>query len=202
GFVARVGEDLVVIPVWFPNARNEIVGAPDGPGALADELVGGAVGEATGEAPAAPRAPSPLHLVLHVGGDGVWVNSVAGRFAPGCEQTTSERSPTVPRVDGAHDLAGLTACLEQIAREHPDEDRAMVTAGPDVPFGDFAQVMAVEEWLPVRRRPDAAPESRGVLAVSGNDDCARLAGAGRGRRLSCRAATATPRGSTSPTASR
>ncbi|MCB9632209.1 MAG: hypothetical protein H6721_08770, partial [Sandaracinus sp.] len=22
GFVARVGEDLVVIPVWFPNARN------------------------------------------------------------------------------------------------------------------------------------------------------------------------------------
>ena len=54
--------------------------------------------------------------------------------AQGVAQTTTEL-PTVPLMaDGKHDLAALTQLLLQFKALYPDEDRAIITATPQIPY--------------------------------------------------------------------
>ena len=54
--------------------------------------------------------------------------------AQGVAQTTIEL-PTVPLMaDGKHDLAALTQLLLQFKALYPDEDRAIITVTPQIPY--------------------------------------------------------------------
>jgi biopolymer transport protein ExbD len=48
-------------------------------------------------------------------------------------QTTAEL-PTLPLVGGQHDMAGLTRTLLQIKERYPSEERAILTATPQIPY--------------------------------------------------------------------
>lgn len=48
-------------------------------------------------------------------------------------QTTSEL-PTLPLVAGQPDLAGLSRALVQIKAHYPGEERAIITASPQIPY--------------------------------------------------------------------
>ena len=52
----------------------------------------------------------------------------------GVQQTTSEL-PTVPLgPDGKHDMAALAQILVQLKSTYPDEERAIITATPQIPY--------------------------------------------------------------------
>ena len=54
--------------------------------------------------------------------------------AQGVQQTTTEL-PTVPLAsDGKHDVAALTQILLQLKGLYPDEERAIITATPQIPY--------------------------------------------------------------------
>ncbi len=52
---------------------------------------------------------------------------------PSVVQTTSEL-PTLPLVSGQPDLTGLSRALGQIKERYPTEERAILTASPQVPY--------------------------------------------------------------------
>ena len=58
----------------------------------------------------------------------------------GIAQTSSEL-PTLPLVGGQYDLAGLTRTLQQIKQRYPEEERAIVTATPQVLYELLVQTM-------------------------------------------------------------
>lgn len=58
----------------------------------------------------------------------------------GIAQTSSEL-PTLPLVGGQYDLAGLTRTLQQIKQRYPEEERAIVTATPQVSYELLVQTM-------------------------------------------------------------
>jgi len=54
--------------------------------------------------------------------------------AQGVQQTSTEL-PTVPlAADGKHDLVALTKLLVQLKSFYPDEERAIITATPQIPY--------------------------------------------------------------------
>lgn len=52
---------------------------------------------------------------------------------PSVVQTTSEL-PTLPLVGGQPDLTGLSRALVQIKAHYPGEERAIITASPQIPY--------------------------------------------------------------------
>ncbi len=63
------------------------------------------------------------------------------RLAPeGLVQTTREL-PTLPKVGGQLDTDGLTLILAQIKERFPDEDRAVLTASPEIPYDQVVKTM-------------------------------------------------------------
>ena len=52
---------------------------------------------------------------------------------PSVVQTTSEL-PTLPLVSGQPDLTGLSRALGQIKERYPTEERAILTASPQIPY--------------------------------------------------------------------
>ena len=57
----------------------------------------------------------------------------AGPEGPSVVQTSSEL-PTLPLVAGQPDLAGLARALVQIKNSYPTEERAILTASPQIPY--------------------------------------------------------------------
>lgn len=57
----------------------------------------------------------------------------AGADGPSVVQTTNEL-PTLPLSGGQPDLAGLSRALVQIKERYPAEERAILTASPQIPY--------------------------------------------------------------------
>lgn len=169
-FLVRRGAAVAALPITIPTldarlaveeAQPEVeqmlLGALGGDdGAFADVLRDG---NATPE-PIEPASPEEVdQLILEAGPEpeeaedslslgvtltsaGIVVSGSGGRLAPGCETVETGHVITLPLRDGAHDLAGLTRCLERVHREHSGEDAVIVSADPDVRFRDVAGAIA------------------------------------------------------------
>ena len=58
----------------------------------------------------------------------------------GLVQTTRDL-PTLPKVSNQLDTEGLTQILAQIKERFPDEDRAVLTASPEIPYEQVVKTM-------------------------------------------------------------
>ncbi|MBL9004977.1 MAG: biopolymer transporter ExbD [Myxococcales bacterium] len=66
--------------------------------------------------------------------------------AEGVVQTTSEL-PTLPKAANQLDLDGLSQILSEIKDRFPDEERAVLTASPQIPYEQVVKTMdAMREW--------------------------------------------------------
>ena len=84
--------------------------------------------------------------------------------AQGVQQTTSEL-PTVPlSPDGKHDLLALTQILVQLKAVYPDEERAIITATPQIPYELLVSTMDAMRQTPGQ---DAKVLFPGVLLGAG-----------------------------------
>lgn len=82
----------------------------------------------------AAEAPS-LNLNVTIVAEGVIVAGSGGKLAPGCTTTASGRVVTVPRLaSGAYDWAGLTACVQRIKQQFPEEETVTIGADPLVEY--------------------------------------------------------------------
>ncbi len=133
-FLVRNGERVAALPIVLPHIST---GDPSSQ-ALADVLVGGAVGPVV-DAPA--PAPLALGLALAIEPAGIVVRGSGGRLAPGCETMDTGPAPTVPARAGAPDLEALRACLRRVKRAFPEETNVIVLAAPAIPFEQLARVI-------------------------------------------------------------
>lgn len=79
----------------------------------------------------------------------------------GVQQQSSEL-PTLPQRDAKHDVAELTRVLAQIKERFPDEERAILTATPQIPYELVVQTMDA-----MRQAPDGRLLFPGVLLGAG-----------------------------------
>lgn len=85
---------------------------------------------ASGETGAAtPAETTPLNLVVIVSAEGVTVGGNGGFL------------PSVLREEGAYDPAAVTALLEQVRSEYPNETRVTVAAESGVPYEEVVELM-------------------------------------------------------------
>lgn len=117
--LARKGEALVSLPIVLPSLGE--LGRP-----TRDE---GRVDDAS------------LDLAIAITGAGIVVSGSGGALEPDC-QTVSPRAMTLPLVDGAHDLEGLTRCLVAVKDVFVGEETVVVSAESGVRFGVVADAIA------------------------------------------------------------
>ena len=63
------------------------------------------------------------------------------RLAPEGVVQTSHDLPTLPSVNSQLDTAGLSQVLAQIKDRFPDEERAVITASPQIPYEQVVKTM-------------------------------------------------------------
>jgi biopolymer transport protein ExbD len=89
------------------------------------------------------RKPEPaLRLTALVTHDGVALTTAGGAIAKGCNGVGA--GITVPKLAGALDHTGLTACARRIKGAHPDlaaETQVTIAASADVAYEDVIAVM-------------------------------------------------------------
>ena len=100
---------------------------------------------ASPQSPVAPTPQQELNLTVSVTEKGFTIATSAAVLFRGFRlespaagqtsvvQTTSEL-PTLPLVGGQPDLEGLSRVLAQIKERYPAEERAMLTATPQIPY--------------------------------------------------------------------
>jgi hypothetical protein len=81
--------------------------------------------------------------------------------ATGVQQQSSEL-PTLPLRDAKHDTGELAKQLAQIKERFPDEERAILTATPQIPYDLVVQTMDA-----MRQGPDGKILFPGVLLGAG-----------------------------------
>ncbi len=83
-----------------------------------------------------------LDLTVLVVTDGIGFKNSAGNVATGCEKMGP--GITVPKRDGKHDLAAVTACAAEIKKHNPrfkEERSVSLTANPDTDFQTIVSVI-------------------------------------------------------------
>ena len=63
------------------------------------------------------------------------------RLTPEGLVQTSRDLPTIPKVSSQLDTEGLTQILAQIKERFPDEDRAVLSASPEIPYEQVVKTM-------------------------------------------------------------
>ena len=63
------------------------------------------------------------------------------RLTPEGLVQTSRDLPTIPKVSSQLDTEGLTQILAQIKERFPDEDRAVLSASPEIPYEQIVKTM-------------------------------------------------------------
>ena len=115
-------------------------------------------GEQSAAAAAAENQPKLL-LTVAIGRQGFYVagaNGVLGKDAP----ADASRPPTVPRrADGGYDFAALTAELQKIKEQFPNETAVILSADPDVVYDTLIQTMDACREAKVKK-PDGSSEHR------------------------------------------
>lgn len=93
-------------------------------------------------------APKPeLNLTVSISDNG-YTLATSGtvlfrgfRFGPEGVVQTSHDLPTLPKVANQLDTDGLTQLLAQIKERFPDEDRAVLSASPEIPYEQVVKTM-------------------------------------------------------------
>lgn len=88
-----------------------------------------------------------LNLSVTVTERGIIVAGSGGKLQPGCHATGTGNIITVQRrADSTFDFAALTQCLVVIHGEFPDEHQVILTADPNIEYGNIVAAMdAVRE---------------------------------------------------------
>lgn len=82
-----------------------------------------------------------LNLNITLTDTGVIVAGARGKLTPGCENTTSGRVVTVPKMGGQYDWSGLNECVARIKSEFPDETQVIVQADPTIEYEYVVKAM-------------------------------------------------------------
>ena len=116
------------------------------------------IGGEQAAAAAAENQPKLL-LTVAIGRQGFYLagaNGVVAKDAP----ADAARTPTVPRrADGAYDFAALTAELQKIKEQFPNETAVILSADPDVVYDTLIQTMDACREATVKK-PDGSSERR------------------------------------------
>mgnify|MGYP000007542164 FL=1 len=87
--------------------------------------------------------------------------------AQGVQQNSTEL-PTIPLgPDGKHDLVALTQILVQLKALYPDEERAIITATPQIPYELLVSTMDSMRQSPVQGSDEGKVLFPGVLLGAG-----------------------------------
>ncbi len=84
---------------------------------------------------------TPLNLNVTVTDGGVIVSGSGGKLAPGCQDTDSGRSITVPKKGTQYDWEGLTNCVARVKEAFQDEETVTVSANPRVIYEHVVAAM-------------------------------------------------------------
>ena len=75
-----------------------------------------------------------LNLSLTITQNGIIVAGSGGKLAPGCTQTISGKTVTVPRLGANYDWKALTECVAKVKQEFPDETQVIIQADPVIEY--------------------------------------------------------------------
>jgi hypothetical protein len=145
----------------------------DGHGASVELALGSYV--RIGDPPA--RSGQELALEAYVLPGGVELSAAGGTLVPGCRLAGAAGTLTVPDRDAELDGEAITACLEHVLAELPDETQIFVAAAEGVSVERLAAVMValhgepprgLQELLPIAARldrggPGSLPADEGGL---------------------------------------
>jgi biopolymer transport protein ExbD len=116
-------------------------------------------GEPVAGATAAENQPKLL-LTVAIGRQGFFVAGAGGVLGKDAATPDSTRPPTIPlKPDGKYDYAKLTAELQRIKEQYPNETQVILSADPEVVYDTLIQTMDACREQTVKK-PDGSSEHK------------------------------------------
>ncbi|MGF1465043.1 MAG: ExbD/TolR family protein [Sandaracinaceae bacterium] len=85
-----------------------------------------------------------LNLTVTVTDEGIVMSGSGGHVSPNCQETRGGSVVTVPKTGPDYteqSFSALNRCAARIKEAHPDEDRVIVSADPQVEFRNVVRTM-------------------------------------------------------------